>query len=229
MINRLPRWIWLGGFLLSACAGLTNTLAVMGFSHHAISYVTGMVSSTAISLAHLKWSQVIATGSIVFAFFLGSVISGFIVKNESLCASRSYGIALMLESIFLLMACWGLSHQLWLGEWMAAIACGLQNALVANYSGSIIRTTHLTGITSDLGASIGNILAGKPTNKKKLAIQSILFFGFALGSLLGVGAFEVCGVLAILLPACIVLICGLIYTIFIKNRVTVPQNTFPLS
>ncbi len=225
MINRLPRWIWIGGFLLSACAGLTNTLAVMGFSHKAISYVTGMVSSTAISLAHLHWTQVVASGSIVLAFFFGSVISGFIVKNESLCTSRSYGIALILESIFLMLACWGLSHEWWLGEWMAAIACGLQNALVATYSGSIIRTTHLTGITSDLGASLGNLLAGKPTNKKKIAIQSILFLGFSIGSLLGVSLYQYWGVTAILLPACIVLLCGLTYTVFIKNKFTSPNFT----
>ena len=223
MINRLPRWIWLGGFLLSACAGLTNTLAVMGFSHHAISYVTGMISSTAISLARLHWTQVLASGSIVLAFFLGSVISGFIVKNESLCTSRSYGIALILESLFLMVACWGLNNEWWLGEWMAAMACGLQNALVTTYSGSIIRTTHLTGITSDLGASLGNLLAGKPTNKKKVAIQCVLFLGFSIGSLLGVGAYAYWGVVAILLPACIVLLCGVTYTVFIKNKYLSPS------
>ena len=224
MINRLPRWIWIGGFILSACAGLTNTIAILGFSHRAISYVTGTISKTAIDLAHLDFHDALMTFSIVFFFFVGAVFSGFIVKNESLCASRSYGIALILESVFLMLSFIGLSHNSVWGEWFAAMACGLQNALVTTYSGSVIRTTHLTGITSDLGASLGNLLAGKTANKKKIAIQSILFVGFLIGSSLGVIFFNCFNYSAILVPACVVLLSGLTYTTFIKKERTCPHT-----
>jgi uncharacterized membrane protein YoaK (UPF0700 family) len=42
----------------------------------------------------------------------------------------------------------------------ASAACGLQNAMVSTYSGAIIRTTHITGTVTDLGAMIGQYLRG---------------------------------------------------------------------
>lgn len=44
--------------------------------------------------------------------------------------------------------------------WACALACGLQNALTSKYSGNVIRTTHLTGATTDLGIAFGHILRG---------------------------------------------------------------------
>lgn len=40
--------------------------------------------------------------------------------------------------------------------------------MVATYSGAVIRTTHLTGLTSDMGAAIGNWLAGRAISKPTL-------------------------------------------------------------
>ncbi len=37
-----------------------------------------------------------------------------------------------------------------------------------SYGGAVIRTTHLTGLTSDVGAAIGNWLAGRPISKPAL-------------------------------------------------------------
>ena len=58
------------------------------------------------------------------------------------------------------------------------MACGLQNSMVATYSGAVIRTTHLTGLTSDMGAAIGNWLAGRPVNKMMLGFQTIIWYSF---------------------------------------------------
>ena len=54
-----------------------------------------------------------------------------------------------------------------LGHYLASAACGLQNALVTNYSGATIRTTHVTGIFTDLGLMIGARLRGRPFDRRK--------------------------------------------------------------
>ena len=47
--------------------------------------------------------------------------------------------------------------------------------MVATYSGAVIRTTHLTGLTSDMGSAIGNWLAGREINKKTFVLQGMIW------------------------------------------------------
>jgi uncharacterized membrane protein YoaK (UPF0700 family) len=44
--------------------------------------------------------------------------------------------------------------------WACALSCGLQNGLTSKYSGNVVRTTHLTGTTTDLGIALGHVLRG---------------------------------------------------------------------
>ncbi|MGL5336664.1 MAG: DUF1275 family protein, partial [Enterovibrio sp.] len=81
VISKLPRAAWCGGFILAACAGLTNAIAVLGFAHNAISYLTGMVAKSSIALAQENMQALIPTISIIGAFFVGAMLSGFVVKN----------------------------------------------------------------------------------------------------------------------------------------------------
>ena len=224
MIGKLPRVVWYGGFILAACAGLTNAIAVLGFTHNAISYLTGMVAKSSIELAQANLQALIPTISIITAFFVGAMLSGFVVKNQSLCQSRSYGVGLLLESTLLFFAYLFFSREYFVGELLAAAACGLQNAMVTTYSGAIIRTTHLTGIISDLGASVGHWLAGKQHSKKKILIHSMLVGGFFCGGVLGTFLYSALKYTALLIPAGIIFITGAAYItmsqvkIYRKNR-----------
>ncbi|MGL5343733.1 MAG: YoaK family protein [Plesiomonas sp.] len=219
MIGKLPRTVWYGGFILAACAGLTNAIAVLGFTHNAISYLTGMVAKSSIELAGANLSALIPTVSIITAFLVGAMLSGFIVKNESLCQSRSHGVGLLLESTLLFFAYLFFNSEYFVGELLAAAACGLQNAMVTTYSGSVIRTTHLTGIISDLGASLGHWLAGKNHSKKKIAIHCMLIGGFFVGGVLGTYLFAMMRYAALLIPASIIFVTGIGYIAFGQLKV----------
>ncbi|MGL4601911.1 MAG: YoaK family protein [Plesiomonas sp.] len=224
MIGKLPRAIWYGGFILAACAGLTNAIAVLGFTHNAISYLTGMVAKSSIELVNFNIHALISTVSIITAFLIGAMLSGFIVKNESLCQSRSHGVGLLIESALLFLAYLFFSSEYFVGELLAAAACGLQNAMVTTYSGSIIRTTHLTGIISDLGSSLGHWLAGKNHSKKKIAIHCMLITGFFVGGVLGSFLFSILKYAALLIPAGIIFITGIGYIILSQIKVTHQQQ-----
>jgi len=75
------------------------------------------------------------------------------------------------------------------------LAMGLQNGLVSNISGGLIKTSHLTGVFTDLGADVAEWLY--PNNPKKTALLkskmyirlTILAFYF-LGALAGGYFFE---------------------------------------
>jgi uncharacterized membrane protein YoaK (UPF0700 family) len=99
----------------------------------------------------------------------------------------------------------------YLGQLAAAMACGLQNAMVATYSGAVIRTTHLTGLTSDMGAAIGNWLAGRRISKPTLGFQAIIWYCFCGGGAVGAFLYAKVGYGALFLPIIIVLMSAVIY------------------
>ena len=41
MINKLPKWVEIGGFFLALCAGSINGIGLLGFRHQAVSHLTG--------------------------------------------------------------------------------------------------------------------------------------------------------------------------------------------
>lgn len=64
---------------------------------------------------------------------------------------------------------------------MASFACGMQNALVTTYSGAVVRTTHLTGLFTDFGIMLGEVLEGKEIDKRRLLLFILIISGFILG------------------------------------------------
>lgn len=217
MLSRIPRWILVGSVVLAFSAGIVNCVALLGFVNHSVSHVTGSVSLFAEGVATGNLSRAAQTGLIVLFFFLGSVLSGFLVQHESLKMGRRYGVALAFESGLLFLATYLFYQHSFAGELAASMACGLQNALVATYSGSAIRTTHLTGIVSDLGAEIGYALRGSRFNKKQFQLQLAIFIGFLAGGVVGAWLFSAIAYSAFLLPAMIVLLASGIYQLYSTN------------
>lgn len=87
---------------------------------------------------------------------------------------------------------------------LLAFSCGTQNAIFTHYSKSIIRTTHLTGLTTDLGIGMAKYLVAKDSNEKYLnKIRIDLIVSFILGSLLGGFLFPRLQFLGFLLPTLI--------------------------
>ena len=218
MIRKLPRWIWLGAALLTFCAGYVNSVALSGFVNRSVSHVTGTVSQGACAFIQSDIRGGLLALYVVLSFFAGATLSGIIVKNEQLKAGRRYGVALLIEAGLLLLATVLFCHGRLAGELVASGACGLQNALVATYSGSVIRTTHLTGILSDLGSAFGCYLAGREVNRLQIKLHGTIVLGFVLGALAGAVGFRLRGYLSLLLPATVIAGAGMAYMRFILNR-----------
>lgn len=211
MIKKLPLWILFGGALLAFSAGCVNITALLGFANLSVSHVTGNVSLFSNAIAHLDVEKLFYIGTVLASFVTGAILSGFIIRYEPLTLGKGYGVALAIEAVLLLLAIFFFAKQLYLGEMLASMACGLQNAMIATYSGSVIRTTHLTGITSDIGASIGNWLSGAKIDTKVLLLQCTIWWMFMGGGITGAILYSHIGFKALVLPASITMLTALAY------------------
>ncbi len=211
MVTKLPRWILIGGGVLAFSAGGVNAIALMGFAKLSVSHVTGNVTLFSSAIAHGDWWRLLLITTTLLAFLLGAIISGFIVGQASLKLGKRYGLALFVEAILLALSTLLFLSDNVLGQLTSAMACGLQNAMVATYSGAVIRTTHLTGLTSDMGASIGNWLAGRKICKATVLFQAIIWYCFAGGAILGAFLYAVIGYQALFIPTSIIFLSALCY------------------
>lgn len=213
MITKLPKWILWGGAVLAFSAGSLNTAALMGFTNLSVSHVTGNVSLFSAAIAHFDAQSLLYIGASLISFLIGAILSGFIIGQTSLKLGRRYGHALYLEAGLLLISYFLYQQHDYLGQLAAAMACGLQNAMVATYSGAVIRTTHLTGLTSDMGAAIGNWLAGRSISKPTLGFQAIIWYCFCGGGVVGAFLYAKVGYGALFVPIGIVLSAAFIYNL----------------
>lgn len=201
MIRKLPRWAWLGGIVLAGVAGMVNAIAYLSFTHQAATHVTGIFTQLSIGLFDMESAQTRSAAAMLGSFFLGSVLCGCIIHDGHLKMGRRYGVALALESVLLFAATAGfILHSVW-GERLAAMAAGLQNAMVSTFSGATVRTTHMTGILTDLGALIGQRVRGIKADGLQMKLLALLMFSFTGGGVLGVLFYGRWGYLGMLVPA----------------------------
>jgi uncharacterized membrane protein YoaK (UPF0700 family) len=168
----------------------------------------------------------------IFFFFLGSFISNIIVEivtkvNDKLI----YIIPIIIESIILFsIAIFGQSlvdKNPNLLAFSLLFAMGMQNSLVTTISNATVRTTHLTGLFTDLGIELSQLFFYTKNEQKvklyssiKLRLTIISFF--FLGGLLG-GIFYTTLKLYILAIAGILLIIGIISD-YLKLKLLMRKN-----
>jgi uncharacterized membrane protein YoaK (UPF0700 family) len=210
-----PPWITIGAICLAGCAGCINAVGFLGAQHQALSHMSGTVTNLGIELGvadrALAWRAFVVLGS----FFLGCVASGLIIRQSTLQLGRRYGVALGLESLLLFASVWFFRHGATnTGDYLAAMACGLQNAMATGYSGAVIRTTHVSGIITDLGIAVGLYARRQPVDGRRIRLYLVLLLGFLAGGVLGPVAFVRLGYDTLLIPAVIAGGTGLGYTTY---------------
>jgi len=198
------------GAVLAFVAGAVNAggfLAVGTYTSH----MTGVVSALADHL--VLGNLVLAAASLgaLLAFLLGAMTTAWLVnwglREELTCA---YGLPLLLESVLLLIfgifgavISWWLDLLVPLTVLLLCFIMGLQNAVITKISKAEIRTTHVTGLVTDLGIELGKLLyinrsqrsmAGPVrANRQKLRLHLTLVCSFFIGALCGALGFKFLG------------------------------------
>ena len=219
MITRLPRWIWLGAGALAFVAGMVNVVGLLGFERQAITHLTGTTSMLASAVADTDLRATGHFAALVAAFVAGCAASGFIVQDSVLQLGRRYGVALGLVSALLFASAWLLGRGNAAGLYTAACAMGLQNAMVTTFSGAVVRTTHLSGMFTDLGIFIGHAVRGLPVDGRRLRLCATVIGGFLGGGIAGAVGFRWLGFAALLVPAGLTAAVALAYAGYRVRRV----------
>ncbi len=217
MISKLPRWVESGAFLLALLAGSVNVIGLLGFEHQAVSHVSGTVTLLGSELLN-HHHHVINLTLVLLSFLLGAAFSGFFIESQALKLGGRYGVALCLEGGILLLALLSLTHGHIYGQYLASAACGLQNAMLTTFSGAIVRTTHMTGIITDLGIMIGGYLKGQPFDKRRARLFLFILGGFLLGAFCGALLFRHYELKALLAPALLTFAIAITYWLYLYHR-----------
>ena len=211
MADRLATWVWIGAAALACVAGMVNVVGYLGFEHQAITHLTGTTTLLGEAVAKRDLHAISRLAGVALAFMAGAALSGMIVQDSTLKLGRRYGVALVLESLLLFAAIPLFMQGRLAGPLLAAMACGLQNAMATTYSGAVIRTSHLSGMFTDLGIGLGHALRGMPLQKRRLLLCGLIISGFFTGAVLGALLFVRFGYAALAVPATITGSIGLGY------------------
>jgi uncharacterized membrane protein YoaK (UPF0700 family) len=146
---------------LAWVAGYTNTVSVLTIGT-VTSHVSGTASALGRDTVQGNWPAAAHALVLFLSFFLGAVVSAIMTETARRRGWRSmYVLPIGTEVALLLVFAAGLQyygHQppetltglYWLGG-VAAAAMGLQNATITRISGGVVRTTHMTGVLTDVG------------------------------------------------------------------------------
>ncbi|MQT14538.1 YoaK family protein [Segnochrobactrum spirostomi] len=198
---------WLGT-ALCFIAGASNAGGFLAVGQYT-SHMSGIVSAMADNLAIGGVWLVVAGFSAFAAFAMGAGSSAILIHwGRRHHARQQYTLPLLVEAALLLgfgvlgamradipnFALFGVPYL--------CFVMGLQNAIITKISQSRIRTTHVTGMVTDLGIELGKLAywnrsgPGLPpvqADLKKLALLATLLSAFFIGGVTGALGFKYVG------------------------------------
>ena len=212
-----PGWTILGGAMLAGVAGYINT-CVIDLGHEAVTHLTGGLSRLSRDVATGDLRDGLLMLAIGAGFIFGAAISGAFIGGTTLRLGRPYGIAMLIESALLVIAAFTLPIAPWAALPICAAAAGIQNGMASSYGKLILRTTHVTGIATDLGLLIGRRLRGTLFPRSSAIMLCALLTMFFVGGVWGWISARSMGANALLVPASLLLVTGSGYLAWRKRR-----------
>lgn len=188
MFQPQPRWVVAGGCCLAFLSAAVNAvfLVQVGASVSHLSGDVSRVAVDAVSGGPALHGAIFNLLAATFGFLIGATTAGYYIHHPGLELSRPYGRSVIVISVSLLGAHFALDATPVLAVLLASFGCGLQNALATHYRGMVLRTTHVTGLLTDLGSTLGMRFKGHQIARWKLTVPACLVASFFLGA--GVGA-----------------------------------------
>lgn len=177
----------IGGCCLAFLSAAVNAVFLIRVGA-SVAHLTGDVSNAAVSYMYSD-IQLQSTASKLIAamvgFVSGAATAGYFIHHPTLEFSRPYGRSVSVIGACLIGAHYTLAAIPILAVILASFACGLQNALSTHYRGIILRTTHVTGLLTDLGSNIGMKLKGHLIPYWKITVPLLLVASFFAGACFG--------------------------------------------
>ena len=156
---------------LAWVAGYTNILSFLICGQHT-SHATGTLTQWGRDLVEVfgngRWDLLFLTSFLLFTFVLGAMASTTCTEIGRRRGWESiYVLPMTIQAI--LLTCFALGNEFNSPERLrtgtaffamlalASIAMGLQNATITRISSGVVRTTHMTGVITDLGTELVHV------------------------------------------------------------------------
>lgn len=177
----------------AAVAGIINVAGVIAFLAFTTN-VTGHVALLARKVNAQDVEEVVTVFAWLLMFFAGAFVSHFLVRTfDRKSIYLAHAMPILLEMVILLfVAIYGnnffdgtdMEREVIIGAMMFSM--GLQNSLVSTISGGLIKSSHLTGLFTDVGADVAEWL--HPSTAKTDAVKNRLYVRFTVLGFYFVGA-----------------------------------------
>ncbi|WP_425102492.1 YoaK family protein [Tropicibacter sp. S64] len=177
--------------ILSLVAGALNAV---GFEIAGLfsANMTGNLSAMADELAHGATGVALMFGLLFVVFVVGAFCAGIAVEAARRVGMVSVYALLVLGEGLLLLGVGGVEVT---GLWVfnsfhvilvLAFALGLQNAVTTRISRARVRTTHVSGIATDMGLSLAALWLGERGRARgALALHGVTLLAFLVGGIVG--------------------------------------------
>lgn len=176
------------GIVLALNSGIVNGVCLSGIlsadgTKQASAAVTGAWTNSALGVASGNLEKFVFNYNCIFSYLGGSFIAGFLnPKPKPFEIAVSNFRALFFIGALLLYGSSTLSEE---PEkvfiYLAAMANGIQNSLTSTTTANLVRSAHFSGITSDMGTFMGQIVRGNLENLPKLKVFASLSVAFWTG------------------------------------------------
>jgi uncharacterized membrane protein YoaK (UPF0700 family) len=200
--------------LLCLTAGFVNVSGLLGFMVLTTN-VTGHAALFAEKISQNDLHAAMVVGLWMLLFLAGAFTSGFYINKVGGNNRYAYTVPITLEILILvIVGTFGHDYNRSAVETACfagslLFAMGMQNALVTMISGSVVRTTHLTGMFTDLGIDL-SILASKGRKQqpfmRRVTLKLVIITFFLLGGIIGGKIFTVLGYHTFYFPAALLCI-----------------------
>ena len=196
------------GLLLAFNAGAVNAGGFL-VVHQYTSHMTGFVSMLADNLVLGQMPLVLGALGVQWAFMSGAGTTAILINwARQRKLHGSYALPLLLMAVLMLLfglvgaitLSWPTPFAVPLTVLLLSFIMGLQNATVTKMSSSQIRTTHMTGVVTDLGIELGKMLYWNRTgtapesqvraNQARLRLFAGLLGMFLVGGVAGAAGFK---------------------------------------
>jgi len=191
-------------FLMSFNAGSINAGGFLCTGKF-VSHVTGFSTLFGINLVGKSFIDAFELLLVPVAFMGGAFLSGLLIDRPIYHQKKPHFDYVMGLSALCLFTAGLLGRFLDFGPFgsavkinqnfllllMLCLACGLQNAALTSSSGNSVRTTHLTGVTTDLGLGLARLLTIRhddsiyPRERRSNILRLGTIFSFIIGSTVG--------------------------------------------
>lgn len=194
------------GYFLAFVAGAINAGGFLAIGQYT-SHMTGIVSSMGDHLALGNIMPALAALAAWLSFVTGAATTTVLINLARRRHLRSqFALSLLVEAALLLLFGVAGAYLADMGDFLAPVTVlllcfimGLQNAIITKVSGAEIRTTHVTGLSTDLGIELGKSFyynrrdvpnLAVRANRGKLAVHALLVIYFFVGGVAGALGFK---------------------------------------